>query len=146
MTERAILTTQRPDDPSLAVTVKAQPPVVKTRNDGSTEHADWTLDLLERTLFEMRAAGAWDGSKVTLTNGGWRSGGYVECEILAVVGEQAMPWGWRPSQGPPPSPAPTTVQPDVPEAPKPGPLVGLLGNRVVHGVLLLVLVALAVTR
>lgn len=144
--EPAILTTVRPDDPALAVKIKAQPPVVKTFADGGTQHGDWTLDLLERTLFEMRAAGAWDKSKVTLSNGSWRSGGFIECEVLAQVGEQAMPWGWRPSQGPPPPPRYEPLpDPVVPEGGSPR-LAALLGNRVLHGLLLLTLLVLAVLR
>lgn len=139
-----IVETIRPDDPSLALKIKVLPPIVGKTYNGDPKHDDWTLDLLERTCFELRTAGAWDGSKVDLT-------GYpasISCEILAGRGEGAMPWGWRPSEGP------SRTEPEPEPEPKTrlmdreiGHVVpAFLGNRVLHGILLLTLIVLTVIR
>jgi hypothetical protein len=146
MTLHPEISTIQPEDPALAVQLEAKPPVVETRANGDVKHGQWTLDLLERTMFEFRAAGGWDGAVLTLNNGGWREGGTVKCEILAGRGADAMPWGWRPSQGPPTPPRPELLPDPVVTKGGSSGLVELLGNRVLHGLLLLVLVALAVVR
>ncbi len=138
------ITTIQPDDPALLVKLEAKPPVIGESYGGRPKHADWTLDLLERTLFEFRAAGAWDGAGVKFDYGGSWS---VSCEVLASRGADAMPWGWRPSQVPPPPSVPDTLpSPATPSTSGGWPGRELLGNRMLHGVLLLVLLALAVTR
>jgi hypothetical protein len=134
-----IVETVHPDDPSLAVKLKVLPPVVGKTYTGDPKHGDWTLDLVERTCLELRAAGAWDGSKVGFN-------GYPEamtCEVLAGRGSEAMPWGWRPSEGPPKSEPKKTPLGDR----EIGDVIpAFLGHRVLHGVLLIALVVLAVIR
>lgn len=149
MTQQAEITTVQRDEPGLTVQLEALAPVTSTTHSGEPKRGPWTLDVLERTLFEFRAAGAWDGAEVEFTSGhGWNHGTGVKCEILAGRGADAMPWGWRPSQGPPPPSLPETLP-----SPAAGTglrdrsrLVDVLGNRVFHGFLLLLLVVLAVAR
>lgn len=154
MTEQPIITrapTKEGAEPALAVELHAKAPIIEhnASSKGDDKHGEWTLDLLERTLFEFRAAGAWDGAKVKLVNGGYYVGPVVSCEVMiGGRGEDALPWGWRPSQGPPPprtyTALPDPVIPDVGPTPVLDAIGDLLGSRVLHGVLLLVLVGLAV--
>jgi hypothetical protein len=134
---QAVITPIHPDDPALCVRLEAKAPVIGHLHSGTPRHGDWTLDLVERTCFEFRSAGAWDEARVEF-------GGYpasMTCEVLAQRGADAMPWGWRPSQGTPPRPEPAP-DPVVPGTAPPKlwllHLAGdILGNRVLHGVLLL---------
>jgi hypothetical protein len=138
MSDQAEITVVNPDDPALTVKLEAQPPVIREASYGKVR-GDWNLDMLERTLLEFRAAGAWDTAKVELSHKS------VTCEVLAHRGADAMPWGWRPSQGPPPPPDRLTPLPNpvVPDTTVRWPrLVGVLGQPVLHGVMLLVVIAL----
>ena len=143
---KPIIETVQPDDPTLAVQLKVLPPVEGETYGGSPRHGDWTLDLIERTCLEFRAAGAWDESVVTLKS-------YppsLSCEVLAGRGNDAMPWGWRPSQGPPAHPEGPPAHPEEPPRTRlrdrqiAEVIPAALGNRVFHGLLLLTLVVLAV--
>lgn len=140
------MTTIQPDEPGLAVQLKATAPSPGTYRNGSSRPGEWTLDLLERTCMEFRAAGGWDQSRIKID-------GYppaVKCEVLAVRGADAMPWGWRPSQGAPPppqyAPLPDPVVPDATPGTQVPRAAALLGNRVLHGALLVALLVLAVLR
>jgi hypothetical protein len=133
-----------PDDPALTVKLEARPPVVRNMSNGDPIHGEWDLDLLERTLFEFRSAGAWDGAKVEM---GYRKD--ISCEVLAHRGSDAMPWGWRPSQGPPPPERPEPLPNPVVPGTVPGwlPLIeDLLGSRVLHGALLLIILGAVLLR
>ncbi len=129
-----VITNVEMKEPGLCVNLQAMAPI-KEEKYGNIYYEDWTLDLLERTTFEFRAAGAWDESKVSFT-------AYpksVSCEVVATPGPGAFPWGWRPSQGEPPE-KPLLITYDAGRSES--FVEKALGNRVFHGVLLLVILFL----
>ena len=117
-------------DPELLVNLVVKPPLrYPDANPGhytATLRHDWTLDALERTVIEFRAAGGWDGSKVQLRYG------EVTCEVLTGRREDALPWGWVPSHGDP--------------APEQPPRFRPLADRRLHGVLLVLVLLLGVAQ
>lgn len=140
------LQVHQPDDPSLLVRVTAKAPEKSrtVRNDETVRihRQPWTLGLLERTLFEFRAAGGWDEARVDVENGGYNEGASLTCEILAARGQDAMPWGWRPiTQGTPPPPPPAYVPPPKTK-PDPRPDVRTLVR--IHTVLIVLAILLDV--
>lgn len=116
-TDRVEITRADTKNPDLLAKLEVKPPRKHPDEDPESwkgrMREDWTLASVERTCLELRAAGAWDDSKVTL---GYRDGGSIECEILAHQGQEVLPWGWVPAHGAPPGGVEKPAQIVVPPA------------------------------
>lgn len=95
-TDRVEITRLDTEHPDLTARLEVRPPLDPAYPDRDLR-LTWTLAALERTCIELRAAGAWDDSKINL--------GYqrVDCEILAQPNGDVLPWGWVPAHGAPPA-------------------------------------------